>query len=194
VGKNRLFGVLTLVALALVAGCSTKVADPRFTLRYDKGIDTTDLNALVARAGAGPVAVLDLGRTAWVSHHLAVVRDAEQPHYHRFHDLTVVVMRGQGVIEIEGKRFAMAPSDVVHVNRGVRHFFRNTGKEPAVAFVTFSPPFDGRDTVTAEVPAEPEKAPEPPKKKRWWWPFSRSRPEPKPAEPPSASPTTETSP
>jgi mannose-6-phosphate isomerase-like protein (cupin superfamily) len=163
---------LGLVAAVLLGGCALQPANPRFTLRYEKGMDATDLNALMSRAGPGPVSVIDLGRTAWVSHHLAVVREAEVPHYHRFHDLTVVVMRGEGMIDIDGKRYALRTGDVVHVQRGVRHFFRNTGSSPAASFVTFSPPFDGRDTVTAEIPAT-EQTPEPPKKS--WWRFWGSR-------------------
>jgi mannose-6-phosphate isomerase-like protein (cupin superfamily) len=176
---------LMLVAAVLLGGCALEAPNPRFTLRYEKGMDATDLKSLMSRAGPGPVSVIDLGRTAWVSHHLAVVREAEVPHYHRFHDLTVVVMRGEGVIDIEGKRYAMKSGDVVHVQRGVRHFFRNTGSSPAASFVTFSPPFDGRDTVTAEVPAT-EQVPEP-AKKSWWRFWGRSAPLPKPDE---ATPST----
>jgi hypothetical protein len=47
----------------------------------------------------------------------------------------------------------------VHIYRGVRHFFRNGGKDAAIAFVAFSPPFDGRDTVTAEMPAAEQPPP-----------------------------------
>lgn len=164
--KNRIF--LLSVALGLAAGCALQPPNPRLIMRYEKGLETTDLRSLLMRAGGGPVAVMDLGRTAWVSHHLAVVRDAEAPHYHRFHDLTVSVLRGEGVIDIEGKRFAMKAGDVVHVQRGIRHYFRNTGKDPAAAFVIFSPPYDGRDTVTAEVPAAEQPPAEEPKS---WWKF-----------------------
>ena len=181
--KDRMW--LVLFAAVLLGGCALEAPNPRFTLRYEKGMDATDLKALMSRAGPGPVSVIDLGRTAWVSHHLAVVREAEVPHYHRFHDLTVVVMRGEGVIDIEGKRYAMKSGDVVHVQRGVRHFFRNTGSGPAASFVTFSPPFDGRDTVTAELPAT-EQAPEP-TKKSWWRFWGRRAPPPKPDE---ATPST----
>ena len=155
--KNRIS--LGLAALAIVAGCGAERPNPRLILRYEKGLETTDLNSLVQQAGPGPVAVIELGRTAWVSHHLAVVREAETPHYHRFHDLTVIVLRGEGVMDLEGKRFTMRPGDVVHIHRGVRHFFRNGGKDAAAAFVTFSPPFDGRDTVTAEAPAAEQPPP-----------------------------------
>jgi mannose-6-phosphate isomerase-like protein (cupin superfamily) len=164
--KNRISP--GLLALALVTGCGTESANPRLILRYEKGLDVRDLNSLVQQAGPGPVVVLELGRTAWVSEHLAVVREAEAPHYHRFHDITVFVLRGEGVMDLEGKRFMVRAGDVVHVHRGVRHFFRNTGGGAAAALVAFSPPFDGRDTVTAEAPAaEPLPAPA----KKSWWPW-----------------------
>ncbi len=167
---------LGLCLAVLLAGCSpaTVRTDPLFVMRYEKGVEAFDLDSLVSRAGTGPVSVIDLGRTAWVSHHVALVREGEVPHYHRFHDLTVVVLRGEGIMDIEGKRFALKPGDVSYVQRGVRHHFRNTGKDLAATFVTFSPPFDGRDTVTVEVPAEkspeatpPEATPAPPKNS-WW--------------------------
>jgi len=154
--------VVLVAVLALAVGCAVQPPNPRLTLRYEKGLNATDLDFLMKRAGPGPVAVVDLGRTAWVSHHLAVVRDAETPHYHRFHDMTVSVLRGEGVLDLEGKRVVMKAGDIAHVHRGTRHFFRNTGKDPAAAFVVFSPPFDGRDTVKADTPA-PEEPPEPPK-------------------------------
>lgn len=157
--KERLW--IGVWALA-ISGCAVAAPNPRLTLRYEKGVDTTDLSSLIQRAGAGPVAVVDLGRTAWVSHHLAIVREAEAPHYHRFHDLTVFVLRGEGAMDLDGRRFPMKAGDVVYVQRGVRHFFRNTGREAAAAFAVFSPPFDGRDTVTAEAPpaAQPAEPPQ----------------------------------
>lgn len=160
--------VRVVAALVMLAGCSVAPANPRILLQYEKGPDGGRLTDLMRKTGGGPVAVIDLGRTAWVSHHLAVVRDAETPHYHRFHDLTVTVLRGQGTMDIDGKKFPLEAGDVVHVNRGLRHYFRNTGQEPAAAFVVYSPPYDGRDTVTAEVPAEEAaELPPPPAKSRW---------------------------
>lgn len=161
--------LLAAAALSILAGCAAQPANPRILLRYEKGLEINELSTLVDRAGSGPVGVVDLGRTAWISYHVAVVRDAEAPHYHRFHDLTVFVLRGDGVIDIEGKKIAMHAGDVAHVNRGARHYFRNAGKDAAVAFVTFSPPFDGRDTVTAEIPPAEEAAESAPKKS--WWRF-----------------------
>jgi mannose-6-phosphate isomerase-like protein (cupin superfamily) len=156
-----------VLAAVVLAGCgSAPPPNPRLMLRYDKNLEIADLNSLIRRAGPGPVAALDLGHTAWVSHHLAVIRGEEVAHYHRFHDLTVVVLRGEGVMDIEGRKYEMRPGDVLVVSRGTRHFFRNTGDDLCAAFVTFSPPFDGRDTVTAEDVhgAEPAKPPAPAEK------------------------------
>jgi mannose-6-phosphate isomerase-like protein (cupin superfamily) len=151
--------LIVAAALLALAGCAGQPPNPRIMLQYGNNLDSSDLNSLIQRAGPGPVGALDLGRTAWVSHHLAVVRDAEVPHYHRFHDLTVVVLRGEGVMDIEGRKYGMKPGDVIFVNRGLRHFFRNTSTEVCAAFVTFSPPFDGRDTVTADVPEVEQQKP-----------------------------------
>jgi mannose-6-phosphate isomerase-like protein (cupin superfamily) len=167
--RNRR-SLLAGVALAslLEMGCAATAANPRLSLRYEKGLETFDVASLTGRAAPGDVAITNLGSTAWVSQHVAVVRTAEKPHYHRFHDLTVMVLRGEGILNLEQKRIPMKAGDVAHVNRGVPHFFRNTGSGPAVAFVMFSPPFDGRDTVTGEIPEEKAVAPE---KKHRWWPF-----------------------
>ncbi len=160
-------GSWVVVAAAVLAGCALEPANPRLHLRYEQGLQTMDVASFVSRAGPGEVAIVDVGRTSWVSHHVAVVRTAEKPHYHRFHDLTVTVLRGEGVLTVDQRQTAMKAGDVAHIQRGVSHFFRNTGSEPSAAFVVFSPPFDGRDNVTAEVPAG-AKAPSQVPDKSWW--------------------------
>jgi mannose-6-phosphate isomerase-like protein (cupin superfamily) len=143
-------GLVAVATLSLLVGCSSAaIPNPRLSLRYDGDWRATDVDAEIRRAGSEDVAVANLGHTAWVSHHVAVVRTSEKPHYHRFHDMTVFVLRGEGVLTVEQKQMPMKMGDVVHVPRGTPHFFRNTGESPAVAAVVFSPPFDGRDTVSA---------------------------------------------
>lgn len=160
---------VVLVVLAL-AGCAPQTSPDRLlAMRYDAW-KVSRLDAEIARAGDKEVAVTELGRTAWGSHHVAVVRTSEKPHYHRFHDLAVVVLRGEGVLTVEQKQFPMKAGDVAHVPRGVPHFFRNTSEEPSAAFVVFSPPFDGRDVVNEETVGKEEDADEAPKS-GGWWPF-----------------------
>lgn len=142
--------VLVVLAALLWTGCSASRPPQQVSLRYGKHWDLKSLDSVLAQAGPGEVEVVTLGNTAWVSHHVAVVRTQERPHYHRFHDLTVVVLRGEGVLRAGQKEIPMYPGDVAHIPRGETHFFRNTGDDPAVAFVSFSPPFDRRDVVSAE--------------------------------------------
>ena len=164
---------LLLLALAASACATSRATNPRLSLKYEKDWRTTDVQQEIARSSGKDVSISDLGRTAWVSHHVAVVRTEERPHYHRFHDLTVFVLQGQGTLNVEQRSIEMKPGDVAHVQRGTPHFFRNTGKEPAVAAVVFSPPFDGRDTVSNEAvtPKEGEEEAEEKPRKRGWWPF-----------------------
>jgi mannose-6-phosphate isomerase-like protein (cupin superfamily) len=164
--KRHAAVVLVVLGLAF-AGCAAKTSPDRLiAMRYDAW-RVSRLDAEIARAGSGDVAVTELGRTAWGSHHVAVVRTSEKPHYHRFHDLTVVVLRGEGVLTVEQRQFPMTVGDVAHVRRGAPHFFRNTSEEPSAALVIFSPPFDGRDVVGEQEPPKPEEAP----KSGGFWPF-----------------------
>lgn len=166
---------LALAGLVLfTAGCMPQATTNRtLAMRYEAGWKISGLDSEIARAGNRDVAVTELGRTAWSSHHIAVVRTEEKPHYHRFHDLTVVVLRGEGLLTAEQKQIPMSVGDVAHIPRGTPHFFRNTSSQPSAALVMFSPPFDGRDTVAEEEKKakkdddEEEDAP----KKRGWWPF-----------------------
>lgn len=164
----------SVVFVALVLGlgaCAPKTTDRLLAMRYESGWNVTGLDEAIARAGDREVAVTELGRTAWGSHHVAVVRTEEKPHYHRFHDLTVVVLRGEGVLTVDQRRFPMAVGDVAHVQRGVPHFFRNTADGASAALVVFSPPFDGRDFVTEDEPEDADEEEDSKPTSSGWWPF-----------------------
>ncbi len=93
---------------------------------------------------------LPLGRTEACSYHLVQVRDREAPHVHATHDLAVTVLRGHGQLYIRGEARPMEVGDVAVVPRGTPHYFVNSGAVPAAAFVTFAPPYDGKDQVPVE--------------------------------------------
>lgn len=156
--------MIVLVASILGSGCAAvRPSNPTLTFRYEKAWQRADVDAYVARAGDRDVALFDLGATSWVSHHLAVVRTAETPHYHRFHDMTVVVLRGRGMLHVDGRIVPMKVGDVAHVHRGAPHMFVNESREPAAALVVFSPAFDGRDRVSVET-----RSPVGAAEKPWW--------------------------
>jgi mannose-6-phosphate isomerase-like protein (cupin superfamily) len=109
-----------------------------------------DLMKVVAANPLGPaenVKVTNLGQGQTVSHHVVQVRDRESPHLHKAHDGTVTIISGRGYMIMDSRRIELSPGDIVHIPRGAAHYYVNTGIEPAVAFVVFSPPFDGKDVV-----------------------------------------------
>jgi len=70
---------------------------------------------------------------------LLEARAPERPHVHDTHDLTVVLLRGRGVLRVEGREHPMAAGDVVHIGRGRVHAFVPSGSEPTLGLAIFSP-------------------------------------------------------
>jgi mannose-6-phosphate isomerase-like protein (cupin superfamily) len=93
-----------------------------------------------------------VGQGQGVSHHIVQIRDRESPHMHRAHDGTVVMISGRGFLMMGDKRIDLSAGDIVYIPRGAAHFYVNTGIEPTIAFVVFSPPFDGKDNVPVKIP------------------------------------------
>ena len=71
---------------------------------------------------------------------------AEQPHVHDDHDLTVVILRGRGVLTVAGREHDAGPGDILHIGRGLPHWFRPDPAEPVIALAIFSPRLDTPDT------------------------------------------------
>ena len=136
-----------LIGAAVLAGCAPR--EPRVHI----GALAPGLKAFRATHVPAPGANIradEVGRTPGSSFHLIQVRGGEQPHRHVTHDLTIVVLRGCGVLTVEGVETRLAAGDVVVVPRGAVHWFSNTGRDVAVALVAFTPPLDVPDTVPVE--------------------------------------------
>jgi len=121
------------------------------------------IEALVERAKLAPgedVRVEQLASDANTSHHLVTLRDREPLHRHDRHAITVFLLRGHGRMHIAGAERPLGERSVLYVGRGVVHAFINeTSDSPAVAYVIYSPPYNGGDRILVE-PTEPTVAPE----------------------------------
>lgn len=145
-------GWVSLACLsALAAGCGATPA--RITIPDSSGPVTRSAEDL---ARAHPLAegqnirpVL-LASTLGVSYHFVQIRDREAPHVHAEHDLIVTLISGQGTLNVADQAVSMATGDLAVIPRGERHFFVNTGPQPAAAFVTFMPPHDGTDSIPVD--------------------------------------------
>lgn len=140
-----------LLCVVSVAGCCA--AGPSLTLPDAPGARQDALDALLQQhplAEGQNIRAVPLGQTETLSYHLVQIRNREQPHVHAAHDLTVTLLRGAGTLYIYGVAHAMRAGDVAVVPHGAPHNFVNTGSTPAVAFVTFAPPYDGTDQVPVQ--------------------------------------------
>jgi mannose-6-phosphate isomerase-like protein (cupin superfamily) len=128
---------------------------PRISLQYGTELKQAEIEKVLAENPLGAsesIKITTLGQGQGVSHHVVQVRDREKPHIHKMHDGTVVMVRGRGYLMMDNRRIDLSAGDIVYIPRGAVHYFVNTATEPAVAFVVFSPPFDGKDTVPVDKP------------------------------------------
>ena len=148
---DLLVPTLAVACVIAVIGCAgTRRKAPHAFLDYALAPVGADLDTLLAAYPLAPganVLAVELGRSETVSHHLVQVREGEAPHIHERHDLTVVMLRGTATLTVDAEQRAIDAGDVMFIPRGRAHFVRNTGRAPAVAFVVFSPPFQGPDAV-----------------------------------------------
>jgi quercetin dioxygenase-like cupin family protein len=141
--------VLTASAVVIaLAGCSRNTG----VLRPDPP-SRPDVENLLA---AAPLAPGENIRPTLIQHaenmslFLVQVGDRENPHVHTKYDLTVLLMRGEGTLWLNGQPLRMERGDAAFVPRGTPHFFVNDGCEPAAALVAFAPRFDGPDQASPE--------------------------------------------
>ena len=87
----------------------------------------------------------EIRRSPGASLHLVQIRGAIKPHLHRTHAETVCILAGEGVMKIAEEEFPVRPGFALQVPAGMVHSFRATGEKVCVAFVTYTPPFDGED-------------------------------------------------
>ena len=97
----------------------------------------------------------EVTRTATASYHVVQIRGAESPHRHRSHDLTVFLLRGEGVLTLDGTETPLHAGDASVISRDRVHWFARRGKETAVSFAVFTPPLDAPDSVPAYVDPMP---------------------------------------
>jgi mannose-6-phosphate isomerase-like protein (cupin superfamily) len=82
--------------------------------------------------------------------HVVQIRDRELLHVHERHDVIALLLRGRGTLRVGSETVRMKPGSVVAIQRAVPHAFVNESRQPAAAFVVFTPPFDGKDTVLVQ--------------------------------------------
>lgn len=91
--------------------------------------------------------VEELGRSEQTSHHVGAIRTGEALHRHDRHDQLVVLVRGRGTMRVGEEVRPVEQGSILFLPRGVPHAFTNGGVEPAIAYLMYAPPYDGKDRV-----------------------------------------------
>ncbi len=63
-------------------------------------------------------------------------------HVHEVAENVYYVLKGKGIVELDGKKHLVEPHMVIHIPPGVRHGIFNTGLEDLVFIVVACPPGD----------------------------------------------------
>jgi len=92
------------------------------------------------------VKVKKLHETESLSQFLVFIKGSEEPHYHAEHDLTFVVLKGEGVLYLDGREERLKERDSAFIPRKAVHYYRNDSPL-SVLLATFAPPYDGKDSV-----------------------------------------------
>jgi len=139
----------TLLFVASCAAWWACVSGPNIYLQYGNEYQELRLDKILADnplAAGENIKVANLGRSQSASQHVVQIRDREIPHIHKLHDATVTMLRGEGYLILGKKRINLKAGDVVHIPRGVPHYYVNAASQPTVALAVYSPAFDGKDT------------------------------------------------
>lgn len=73
-----------------------------------------------------------------------------EEHYHPRTEEIYYVLRGRGLLSLEGERREVAPGDGILIPPATRHAIRNTGPEPLVFLCCCSPPYAHEDTILVD--------------------------------------------
>lgn len=138
------------MASCLLAGCASTSRPFSYYHPGFKAPNPVLLEQKVAeieKKDFGNIHIELLAQSAYASHHLVVIRNAETLHKHEHHDGWAMIIKGEGNFLLDGKTIKLYPGSAVFIPRGMPHQATRTGKEPLAAFVIFTPPFDGVDTI-----------------------------------------------
>lgn len=144
------------LASAVLAGCcgsrSLTARSHRLLFGGEGNVQVRTLDELLAEAqfsGHPPVEAREMCTTAGSAVLLVRISGAEEPHRHTDHDLVVHVLSGHGTMQLEERVVHIGAGDIVVIERGTLHAYRNKARAGSLAVVVRSP---GRGTSAAAAP------------------------------------------
>lgn len=143
ISRNHIY--LFLILLPLI-GCACHKG--KIYSYNDTGLFSKNCQEIIKENPIGEnenIKVTPLFKNEDSSHFIIQIRDREKPHIHETHDLTVIVKKGKGILHLGKDELPMRRGDIAFIPKGVLHYFVNTSSEPSIAYVIFTPFYDGKD-------------------------------------------------
>ena len=91
--------------------------------------------------------IIPIGEGKSSSIYLFQIRENSEmdAHYHKSHDVTMYIKKGNGILELNGTRHNVTEGMMALIPRLSVHKYINTEKAASIVVLIFSPPFDGND-------------------------------------------------
>ena len=79
-----------------------------------------------------------------------IIKDKVKPHKHQFHSEHVLVIEGEGNMNLADKSFKIKKGDLVFIPKNTIHSVITTSKQPLKVVSIQAPLFDGTDRISIE--------------------------------------------
>ena len=149
--RFSVWGVVLAIVLLTPAGCLTPRQEAQLdvfprnrTFQADEvvplGAERTAFLGEYDNGGGQSICILQLAPGATL-----------EKRYHTWSDLTLSVVQGRGIVQVETTRYRVEPGSAVLLPRLTAYaVLPDGGEEEFVALLVYSPPFDGYDVVVEE--------------------------------------------
>ena len=76
-----------------------------------------------------------------------VIKKEVKAHRHVFHSEHVIVMEGEGIMQLGDQTFTIKKGDLIFIPKNIIHSVKTTGKNQLKVISIQSPMFDGKDRI-----------------------------------------------
>ena len=146
---ERIARVLTVAGVIFILGTVPVFGATAPPTATASGVAVADIDSLLTAypLGEDPWRTDVIAYDSASSIHLIQVGSLMESHRHQGHEENIWIVRGAGVLTVNGDKYRVKAGQVVHIPRNKVHAFRSLGSVAAVLVSVFSPGFDGKDQV-----------------------------------------------
>lgn len=143
--------IVVIAVLLAAVGCSYQgTTKDLWQGRLDYFVPTVEDHVTKAPIGAEEeVKTVEIHRDPTYSIDVVQVNPGKEVklHCHAEHEEAVRIVRGNGMMIIDGRASAVGPGDCFIIRAGQDHGFKNAGTGVCVAITGHQPPYDGQDRI-----------------------------------------------